>query len=291
MLWLKAEKVQHLHAHFCTNSAEVAMQCRQLGGPPYSFTAHGSDLMDKPTLMGLDLKTTRAKFAVAVCSYGRSQLFRWIPHSEWHKIKVIRCGLEPEYSGVKVDRLSGPKRIVCVGRLSKEKGQLLLLKAINLLNVNRKSIHLTIVGDGPMKQEIFSLCELYGLNDLVEFTGWQSAEAVRQHMLKADAIVLPSLSEGLPIVIMEAMALKTAVIAPYLAGIPELVVQNETGWLYPAGDFVALAHAIELLITTSDEHLSQMGKNAFDRVWKDHNAENSSRQLCECIHEGVKELK
>jgi len=128
--WMENQEVVHLHAHFCTNSTEVAMQCRQLGGPPYSFTTHGSDIMDKPTLMGLSEKTNRAKFAVAVCSYGRSQLFRWIPHEIWEKVHVIRCGLDDSYflCGPTLNRKS--KHLVCVGRLSKEKGQLLLIEAV-----------------------------------------------------------------------------------------------------------------------------------------------------------------
>lgn len=282
---LEADSVQHLHAHFCTNSAEVAMQCHQLGGPPYSFTAHGSDLMDKPTLMGLDLKISRAKFAVAVCSYGLSQIYRWIPHSDWKKVKVVRCGLEPGYGAIQFDRALETKNLVCVGRLSKEKGQLLLLEAIHLLKLNGHLIHLTLVGDGPMREELEELCKSYNLTESVEFTGWQDAEGVKRWILQSHALVLPSLSEGLPVVIMEAMALRRLVIAPYLAGIPELVSHRENGWLFPAGDIVSLAKAIELLMNTPQSQLSKMEDNAHLTVWKKHNLDLSTNNLLELFRE------
>jgi len=87
--WLAASKVTHLHAHFATNPAEVAMLVRALGGPPYSFTAHGSDIMDRPAQIGLPEIVGHAAFAVAVCSYGRSQIFKWVPHSLWQRALAV----------------------------------------------------------------------------------------------------------------------------------------------------------------------------------------------------------
>ena len=95
--WVAESRASHLHAHFATNPAEVAMLVRELGGPPYSFTAHGSDIMDRPAQMGLADKVSRAAFVVGVCQFGRSQMLRWLPHTLWRRIRVVGCGLERSY--------------------------------------------------------------------------------------------------------------------------------------------------------------------------------------------------
>ena len=94
--WLRSADVQHLHAHFGTNSAEVAMLVNVLGGPPWSFTAHGPEEFDKAQFIGLAEKIRRAAFVIAVSSFGRSQLFRCVEHEHWNKIFVVHCGLDPE---------------------------------------------------------------------------------------------------------------------------------------------------------------------------------------------------
>src|SRR5262249_49859702 len=124
--WLTKSSVRHLHAHFGTNPAEVAMLMRVLGGPPFSFTVHGPDEFDRPLFIGLPEKIRRASFVVTVSSFSRSQLFRWVEHGQWHKIRVIRCGLEPDfYAGPPV--YSDARHLVCVGRLDEQKGFLLLI--------------------------------------------------------------------------------------------------------------------------------------------------------------------
>ena len=133
-LWLRSEKAQHLHVHFGTNSAEVAMLVRELGGPPWSFTAHGPEEFDKPKFIALPEKIRRARFVVAVSSFGRSQLFRNVPHVYWPKIKVVHCGLEPAFHETDASTAAGDeRRLVCVGRLCEQKGQLLLIEAARLL--------------------------------------------------------------------------------------------------------------------------------------------------------------
>jgi hypothetical protein len=98
--WLQSFGATHVHAHFGTNSAEVVMLAHALGGPPYSFTVHGMDEIDAAKFLGFDKKVQRAAFVVTVCSYGRGQLYRWVDHAHWHKIKVVHCGLEPAFHEV-----------------------------------------------------------------------------------------------------------------------------------------------------------------------------------------------
>ena len=124
--WLCAAGIQHLHAHFGTNSAEVAMLVHALGGPRWSFTVHGPEEFDKAPLIGLAEKIRQCAFVVAVSSYGRSQLYRFVEHQHWSKVRVVHCGLEGRYFVTPLKSAPVSRRIVCVGRLCEQKGQLLL---------------------------------------------------------------------------------------------------------------------------------------------------------------------
>src|SRR5262245_43780151 len=120
--WMEAFGARHLHAHFGTNSAEIAMLARTLGGPSYSFTVHGTEVFDKPQFLGIDEKVNRASFVVATSSYGRGQIYRWSGHAQWPKVKLVHCGLEPAFHDAAPPAPAAVPRIVCVGRLSEEKG-------------------------------------------------------------------------------------------------------------------------------------------------------------------------
>ncbi|UPK02359.1 glycosyltransferase [Bradyrhizobium sp. 170] len=283
-LWLRSEKAQHMHVHFGTNSAEVAMLVGELGGPPWSFTAHGPEEFDKPKFISLPEKIRRARFVVAVSSFGRSQLFRNVPHSYWPKIKVIHCGLEPAFYQTDAATAAGDeRRLVCVGRLCEQKGQLLLIEAARLLAERGTKFELVLAGDGEMRGEIESLVAKHKLTDIVRITGWISSEEVRSEILAARALVLPSFAEGLPVVIMEAMALRRPVITTFVAGIPELIRHGEHGWLVPAGDLESLAAAMEECLGTAPEAITQMGESARQRVLQRHDVDKEAAKLAELI--------
>jgi colanic acid/amylovoran biosynthesis glycosyltransferase len=283
-LWLRSEKAQHLHVHFGTNSAEVAMLVGELGGPPWSFTAHGPEEFDKPKFISLPEKIRRARFVVAVSSFGRSQLFRNVPHSYWPKIKVVHCGLEPAfYQTDAATAAGGERRLVCVGRLCEQKGQLLLIEAARLLAERGTKFELVLAGDGEMRGEIEALTAKYGLTDVVRITGWISSDEVRAEILAARALVLPSFAEGLPVVIMEAMALRRPVITTFVAGIPELIQHGEHGWLVPAGDIESLAGAMEECLRTAPEAITRMGESARQRVLQRHDVDKEAAKLAELI--------
>jgi len=283
-LWLRSEKAQHLHVHFGTNSAEVAMLVGELGGPPWSFTAHGPEEFDKPKFIALPEKIRRARFVVAVSSFGRSQLFRNVPHSYWPKIKVVHCGLEPAfYQTDDATAAGGERRLVCVGRLCEQKGQLLLIEAARLLAERGMKFELVLAGDGEMRGEIEALTAKYGLTDTVRITGWISSDEVRAEILAARALVLPSFAEGLPVVIMEAMALRRPVITTFVAGIPELIQHGEHGWLVPAGDLESLAGAMEECLRTAPETITRMGESARQRVLQRHDVDKEAAKLIKLI--------
>ena len=207
--WLRAAGIQHVHAHFGTNSAEVAMLVHALGGPQWSFTVHGPEEFDKQLLIGLAEKVRRCAFVVAISSYGRSQLFRIVDHEHWPKVRVVHCGLDPAISLASVSTVPAVNRLVCVGRLSEQKGQLLLVEAAHRLAAQGRDFQLVLVGDGEMRADIEVLIARYNLQTKVRITGWINNEQVRDEILAARALVLPSFAEGLPVVIMEAMSLET----------------------------------------------------------------------------------
>jgi colanic acid/amylovoran biosynthesis glycosyltransferase len=277
--WLVHERIEHLHAHFGTNSAEVAMLARILGGPPWSFTVHGPEEFDKPHFIGLPEKIRRCAFVVAISSFGRSQLFRLVGHGLWPKIHVVHCGLERAFYQNAAGPSSTTRNFVCVGRLCEQKGQLLLIDAARRLLERGEEFGLTFAGDGELRPDLQALIDQHELQNHIRITGWLSSEQVRTELLSARALVLPSFAEGLPVVIMEAMALRRPIISTFVAGIPELIKQGQHGWLVPAGDVEALADAMQQCLATSPEAMEQMGETGYEVVRERHDIDREAKVL------------
>jgi colanic acid/amylovoran biosynthesis glycosyltransferase len=276
--WCRRDEIQILHAHFGTNPAAVAMLASRLSGIPYSFTTHGPEEFDKPSFIGLAEKIRHCAFVVAICSYGRSQLYRWVEYKQWEKVKLVHCGLEPAaFAAAKIPSVL--PRLVFVGRLSEQKGGLLLIEAAKQLASEREDFELVLAGDGDMRAEIEALIKSYNLQARVRITGWIDALQVQEEILAARALVLPSFAEGLPVVIMEAMALKRPIISTFVAGIPELVRTGEHGWLVPAGDVKALVDAMLECLNTPVDTLERMGEAGHKRVLLHHNVELEAAKL------------
>jgi colanic acid/amylovoran biosynthesis glycosyltransferase len=276
---LRSKPCDHIHAHFGTNSAEVAMLANALGGPTYSLTIHGPEEFDHPEALHLTEKIHCAEFVAAICSYNRSQLYRRLPYVEWQKIKIVRCGLNQTFLKIPPETRPKEDHFVCVGRLCEQKGQLLLVQTLKRLNDKGIFATLTLVGDGVLRPQIEELLRYYDLEKQVRITGWVSETQVRDEILAARALVLPSFAEGLPMVIMEAMALRRPVLSTYVAGIPELVENKITGWLFPAGDESALADAMEICLKTSTKHLEKMGEAARKAVLQNHDINIETAKL------------
>jgi colanic acid/amylovoran biosynthesis glycosyltransferase len=279
--WLKSSGAAHVHTHFGTNGAEVAMLVHVLGGPPYSFTVHGPIEFDKPQLLGIDVKVRRAAFVVAITSFARSQLYRWVDHAHWPKVKVIHCGLEPAFFAELSSPSSTLPRLVCVGRLSAEKGQLLLIEAAARLAAKGIYFELVLVGGGEMYAELEALIIKLALGKQIRLTGSITTEQLREEILLSRALVLASFAEGLPMVIMEAMALRRPVLSTDIAGIPELIKPGKNGWLIPAGSIDALVMAMEDVLSRSNEEVKLMGESAFDCVLRRHSVDIQAEKLIE----------
>ena len=262
----QALEISHLHAHFGTNSATVAMLAHALGGPAFSFTIHGPDEFDAPRALSLDQKIARARFVVTISSYGRAQACRWVAPALWPKIQVVHCGIEPDRFAAGPVPAGGP-HLVAIGRLSAQKGFALLMEAV--AQAALPNLRLTLVGDGELRGEIEAEIAAKGLQAQVTLVGWQDEAGVARALNAAQALVLPSFAEGLPVVLMEAMAAGRPVIATAIAGVPELVTP-EVGWLVPAGDVSALAGAMRALAATPAGTLAAMGQAARERVLQRH---------------------
>jgi colanic acid/amylovoran biosynthesis glycosyltransferase len=277
--WLERADIRHLHAHFGTNSAEVAMLVHALGGPTWSFTVHGPEEFDRSQAIGLAEKVRRCSFVVAISSFGRSQLFRIMEIGQWSKVHMVHCGLDAAYLDLAATPVPATRRLVCVGRLCAQKGQMLLVEAAARLGAKSRYLLLVLAGDGEMRGDVEALIERHGLQDNVHITGWLSVAQVREEILAARALVLPSFAEGLPVVLMEAMAVGRPVISTFVAGIPELVHPGEHGWLVAAGDIDGLVAAMTACLEASPEVLNYMGAAGRKRVRAEHDIDVEAAKL------------
>ena len=279
--------VDHLHAHFGTNPATVARIAGRLSGIPFSFTVHGPDEFDAPLALDLRGKVADCAFCVAISSYGRSQMMRWSAYHHWLKIKVVRCGVDEAFLADKDQADIGEAPRLCtVARLSGQKGVPLLLEAAAQLKAAGNEFHLTVVGDGELRAEVEALIRHHELSDCVTLAGLASSQEVVRHLKVARAMVLPSFAEGLPVVIMEALALRRPVIVSSIAGTPELV-DAQCGWLVPAGSVDELAEAMQEALKATPAQLLQKGEIGRARVARMHDAAINGRELLAHMKESM----
>jgi colanic acid/amylovoran biosynthesis glycosyltransferase len=286
--WLREESVEHLHAHFATNSAEVAMLAKVLGGPAYSFTVHGPEDFDRAACLSLDRKVAEAAFVTTISSFARSQIFRWIAAEDWAKVRIVRCGLGVEYLESPIAPGLGASRLVNIGRICEQKGQLVLIEAAALVAERGHRFELEIIGDGNLRPQLEAAIRRHGLSELVKLRGWLDNNAVRESLRSARALVLASFAEGLPVVIMEAFALGRPVISTEIAGIPELVQHGRSGWLVTPGEALPLAEAMIAALQASEadiERLAQLGRQA---VLERHDVRKEAANLAKLIAAAVR---
>ena len=284
---LERERVQHLHAHFATNATTIALLARLLGGPPFSFTAHGTDAQDHMPLRALGEKVRHARFVIAVSHHARAHLMRFSDPRDWPRIHVVRCGLEDIYLRMPGARLPREPRLLCVARFGEEKGHLVLLEALARLAATGVAFELELVGDGPLRPVIESAIARLELREHVKLSGWLGSAQVRERLLASRVLVLPSLAEGLPVVLMEALAAGRPVVASQVGAIPELVVPGENGWLVPPASVEGLASALRAALASPDEQLERMGAAGHERVLQMHAVDREAQKLAALMSQGA----
>ena len=282
--WLRRDGIDHVHTHFGTNGPAVAMLVQQLGGPPFSFTVHGPEEFDRPDALHLGEKIHAAAFVVAISSFGRSQLLRWCEPEDWHKVRVVRCGLDADFTRLEPTPNSGARRLVCVGRLAEQKGQLLLIEAAVRMFAEGDDFELVLAGEGPLRGALEAAIDAAGATGRVRITGWVDNATIRQELQSARALVLPSFAEGLPVAIMESLALARPVVTTTIAGVPELV-DPECGWVVPAGSVDDLVVAMRDALDAPTDRLDAMGRVGRSRVLEAHDAATEAAVLAEAFVE------
>ena len=262
--------IRHVHVHFGTNAAAVARLIRSLDGPSYSITIHGPVEFDAPLGLSLAEKAEDAAFVVAITNFCYAQLCRWVAPAHWNKIHVVRCTVDDDFLEPLVPIDGSSRMLLSIGRLTPAKGQLLLLDAMKQLIADEPGARLVLAGDGEMRPLIEQRIRDLGLRGHVQITGWLDEAAVRSYLRKARVLVQPSFAEGLPVVIMEALALGRPVISTQVGGIMELVHTDENGWLVPAGNVDELVGALHKALRAPVAQLAAMGLAGRERVRIQH---------------------
>lgn len=244
--WMTQEGAEHLHCHFGNAGSNAAYLASKLTGIPLSITFHGIDL-DEPGVYRHATKVQHSRFVVCISKYGRARLMYCTPRDQWQKVHLVRCGYNPPAEEALSPVAEAP-HIVCVARLSSEKGHLVLFEALQMLRERQVDFHCTLAGDGPMRQELEQWARAMGLQDAVTFAGALPQDAISRLFHSARVGVLASFGEGIPVVLMESLAHERPVVATYVGGIPELVHPGENGLLVPPGSARDLADALQQLL-------------------------------------------
>jgi glycosyltransferase involved in cell wall biosynthesis len=239
---LQRRGVRHLHNHFADSSCSLAMLTSAMSGIPFSFTLHGPGIFYAPRHWRLDEKIARAGFVACISHFSRSQAMFFSDPRHWDKLRIVHCGVEPALYSRAPHGPGGP-RLLFVGRLDAVKGVPLLLDAFARLLAAHPAAVLTIIGDGPHRAALERRAR--DLGGSVSFLGYRAPEAVAEALAAADMLVLPSFAEGVPVVLMEAMAKELGVVSTRVGGVPELVDEGITGFLVDPGSSEALAEAVK----------------------------------------------
>ncbi len=272
---MQREEVSHLHNHIAKSSCTVAMLASEVSGIPYSFTLHGPDIFFEPIHWRLNEKIARASFVACISSFCRSQAMIFSEPEHWSKLHIIHCGVEPERYETRREPNSG-KRLLFVGRLAAVKGLPILIEALQVTKT--QGLRLTIVGDGPDRQTLEETVRKSGLADQVSFLGYRSQDEVAALLGENDVLVLPSFAEGVPVVLMEAMAAGLPVITTRIAGVSELVAHGQSGLLVAPGHVAALAAAIDEIASDS-ARASAMGRVGRETVLEGFRAHSEAARL------------
>lgn len=272
---LRRNKVQHLHNHIAKASCTVAMLCHEVSGIPYSFTLHGPDIFFEPIRWRLDEKIARASFVACISDFCRSQGMSFAARQHWDRMHIIHCGVEPNrYAAIGARQ---GNHLLFVGRLAAVKGVPVLLEALKSARLHRPDLQLTLIGDGPERAGLEAEAQALGLSGAVHFVGYKSQSEVAEALKSVDALVLPSFAEGVPVVLMEAMAASLPVVTTRVAGIPELVEDGVSGHLVPPGDVEALEAAILSLLGNSDA--AALGIAGREKVMTDFDIRKEAARL------------
>jgi colanic acid/amylovoran biosynthesis glycosyltransferase len=276
--WMQRMNLSHVHSHF---SSTVALFLARVFPVSFSVTFHGPDEFNDAAGFYLAEKMARSRFVCAISSYARSQLMKASDPQYWDRVEVSPLGIDcdkflPQEHGDS----SNPFEILCVGRLAPAKAQEILVEAIGRLRDQGRAVHLRLVGDGPSRQRIESLIASQNLQKNVTLEGFRNHDTILAFYRQADLFALASFAEGVPVVLMEAMAMEIPCVATWITGIPELIRNGVDGWLVPPADAGKLAEAIACLMD-NPELRKRLGRSARQRVLENYNLQKNTEHLAD----------
>lgn len=278
---MRRRGVVHLHNHIAKSSCTVAMLASAVSGIPYSFTLHGPDIFFEPYHWRLDEKIARAAFVACISHFCRSQAMIFSAPAHWDRLHIVHCGVDPALYDR--PRASQGKRLLFVGRLAAVKGVPVLFRALQDVGSDHPDLHLTLIGDGPERRALEDQARAMGLSGMVTFAGYKGQAEVAQALRETDILVLPSFAEGLPVVLMEALAARVPVLTTRIAGVGELVEDGISGRLVAPGDPVALTDALRALLDATPEERAAMGAAGRARVVAEFDSVTEAGKLAALI--------
>jgi glycosyltransferase involved in cell wall biosynthesis len=283
---MRSRGVVHLHNHIAKSSCTVAMLASEVSGIPYSFTLHGPDIFFEPYHWRLDEKIARAAFVACISHFCRSQGMLFSAATHWARLHIVHCGVDPALYDA--PRGAVGKRLLFVGRLAAVKGVPVLFRALKQVMGDHPDLRLTLIGDGPERAALESEARAMGLSGVVDFAGYKGQIEVAQALRDTDILVLPSFAEGLPVVLMEALAARVPVLATRIAGVGELVEDGVSGRLVAPGDPLALEQALRALLDATPEARAAMGEAGRGRVVAEFDSVMEAGKLARLIATSAK---
>jgi colanic acid/amylovoran biosynthesis glycosyltransferase len=285
--WLRRRGHRHLHIHFGGPVATVGMLTAMAWQLSYSVMIHGPDEFYDVEKFYLRQKLQRARFVLCISDYCRSQVMKVCDPAHWTKLHVVRLGVDLEIFQpvAPIDR-GGAIEIICVGRFVPAKGHLILLRAFSNLLDRGYNLRLRLIGDGRERGGMESFIAREKLGGSVIFEGALSHEATRHKLMHADIFVLASFAEGLPVALMEAMAMEIPCVSTFVAGIPELIRDGQEGLLVPPSSEAALSAALERLLSDADlrRSLAAAGRRRVQELYDLH---KNVRLLADALRDGL----
>lgn len=272
--WMNKNECHHIHIHFGNPAATVALIAKAFGTITFSLSIHGPDIFDNVKINILTEKINEAIAVRCISYYCQSQLMKLVSFDTWNKFTIVRCGISLDDFLPRPNNPNDKIEILCLGRLVPAKGQFILLEAMRKLYQRKIDFHLNLVGDGEDMETLKKLVNTIGLDHCVTFAGAVGQDEVHLYYDKADIFVLASFAEGIPVVLMEAMAKEVATVSTRITGIPELIEDGVDGLLVSPADTESLVNHIQLLIQ-DDEFRNQLGKNARNKIFKQYNISNN----------------
>ncbi|MGX9854068.1 glycosyltransferase family 4 protein [Limimaricola variabilis] len=280
---MEARGIAHLHNHIAKSSGTVAMLASEISDIPHSFTLHGPDIFFAPDHWALSEKIARARFVACISDFARAQAMLFSDPAHWHKLHVVHCGVDPALYD---DAPPTPDdRLLFVGRLAAIKGVPVLLRALARVRESRPEVTLDLVGDGEDRAMLERLSGELGLDGAVRFHGYLGQAEVARMLGTTSALVLPSFAEGVPVVLMEAMAAARPVIATRVGGVAELVEDGVSGLLVPPGAEAPLAQAM-LTLAGDAPRRAAMGAEGRAAVLAGFGAPREAARLARLLRDG-----